>query len=111
MCGRPDGYRAGQVARGNRVNRRAAHAYLAAEGAPIFAATDNAVMARQLTLAWGVIPVLCGSMQGDVSDEAYRIGQMLVDDGSIPKGSVIVLVSITPELARGSSNFLKLQRV
>ena len=79
--------------------------------APIFAATDNAVMARQLTLAWGVIPVLCGSMQGDVSDEAYRIGQMLVDDGSIPKGSVIVLVSITPELARGSSNFLKLQRV
>ena len=79
--------------------------------APIFAATDNAVMARQLTLAWGVIPVLCGSMQGDVSDEAYRIGQMLVDEGSIPKGSVIVLVSITPELTRGSSNFLKVQRV
>ena len=80
--------------------------------APVFAATDNAVMARQLTLAWGVIPVLCGPMQGDVSDEAaHRIGRMLVDEGSIPKGSVIVLVSITPELARGSSNFLKLQRV
>jgi len=79
--------------------------------APIYAATDDAVMARRLTLAWGVIPVLCGPMQGDVSDEANRIGRMLVDEGSIPKGSVIVLVSITPELARGSSNFLKLQRV
>lgn len=79
--------------------------------APIFAATDNPVMARQLTLAWGVIPVLCPAILGDVSEEANRIGRMLVDDGSIPRGSVIVLVSITPELARGPSNFLKLQRV
>jgi pyruvate kinase len=79
--------------------------------APIFAATDDLLMARRLTLAWGVVPVLCAPMQGDVSEEANRIGQMLVDDGSIPRGSVIVLVSITPELARGSSNFLKVQRV
>ena len=79
--------------------------------APIFAATDNPVMARQLTLTWGVIPVLCADIRGDVSEEANRIGQALVDEGSIPRGSVIVLVSITPELARGPSNFLKLQRV
>lgn len=79
--------------------------------APIFAATDDPVMARRLTLVWGVTPVLCPAILGDVSEEANRIGRMLVDDGAIPRGSVIVLVSITPELARGPSNFLKLQRV
>ena len=78
---------------------------------PIFAATDNAAIARQLNLAWGVVPVLCTDIGRDVSEEANRIGDMLVQDGSIPGGSVIVLVSITPELARGSSNFLKMQRV
>jgi hypothetical protein len=36
---------------------------------------------------------------------------MLVDRGAIPHGSAIVLVSITPDLARGPSNFLKIQRV
>ena len=79
--------------------------------APIFAATDNAAMARQLKLAWGVVPVLCTDIGRDVSEEANRIGDMLVQNGSIPRGSVIVLVSITPELARGPSNFLKMQRV
>ena len=79
--------------------------------APIFAATDHPVMARQLKLAWGVVPVLCTDIGRDVSEEANRIGDMLVENGSIPRGSAIVLVSITPEMARGPSNFLKLQRV
>ena len=79
--------------------------------APIFAATDNPVMARRLNLAWGVVPVLCTDIGRDVSEEANRIGDMLVQNGAIPRGSHIVLVSITPELARGPSNFLKMQRV
>jgi pyruvate kinase len=77
--------------------------------APIFAATDQAEMARRLALAWGVVPVLA-DLGGDVTDAASRIGQMLVAAGSVPAGSTIVLVSITPDLARGPSNFLKLQR-
>jgi pyruvate kinase len=79
--------------------------------APVFAATDNPTMARRFALVWGAIPVLCTELVGDVSEAANRIGQMLVDEGAIPHGSVIVLVSITPDLARGPSNFLKLQRV
>ena len=78
--------------------------------APIFAATDNADVARRLALAWGVVPVLT-DLTGDVTDAASRIGQMLVDRGAMSEGSVIVLVSITPDLSRGPSNFLKLQRV
>ena len=78
--------------------------------APIFAATDRSDVARRLTLAWGVVPVVA-DLEGDVTEAASRIGQMLVARGAIPDGSVIVLVSITPDLAPGPSNFLKLQRV
>jgi pyruvate kinase len=78
--------------------------------APIFGASDNLEVIRRLTLAWGVVPVLA-DLTGDVTDAASRLGQMLVDRGAIPHGSVIVLVSITPDLAPGPSNFLKLQEV
>lgn len=77
---------------------------------PIYAATDQPEMSRRLSLAWGVVPILA-DLSGDLSEAAGRIGEMLVARGSIPAASVIVLVSITPDLARGPSNFLKLQRV
>ena len=77
---------------------------------PIYAATDKLEMSRRLALAWGVVPVLA-DLGGDVSEAASRIGEMLVTRGSIPASSAIVLVSITPDLARGPSNFLKLQKI
>ena len=52
-------------------------------------------------------PVLV-ELTGDVTDAATRIGEMLVARGAIPASSVIVLVSISPDLAREPSNFLKL---
>jgi hypothetical protein len=63
-----------------------------------------------LTLSWGVVPVLA-DLSGDVSEAASSIGGTLVARGSVPAGSVVVLVSITPDLARGPSNFVKVQRV
>ena len=68
------------------------------------------MIARHLTLAWGVVPVL-SDLDGDLTDAASRIGRALVDRGAIARGSVIVLVSITPDLSPGPSNFLKLQKV
>ena len=77
---------------------------------PIYAATDRPEMSRVLSLPWGVVPVLA-DLDGDVSEAANRIGEMLVSRGAVPAGSVVVLVSITPELARGPSNFLKVQKL
>jgi pyruvate kinase len=77
---------------------------------PIFAATDEAHVSRRLALAWGVVPVLT-DLSGDVNVAASRIGSELVVRGDIESGSVIVLVSVTPDLSQGPSNFLKLQRV
>jgi pyruvate kinase len=77
---------------------------------PIYAATDRPEIARRLALVWGVAPVVA-DLSGDISEAANRIGQILVTRGSISPSSVIALVSITPDLARGPSNFLKLERV
>jgi pyruvate kinase len=78
--------------------------------APIYAATDQADIARRLALPWGVVPLLT-DLSGDVNAAATRIGAQLVERGVIPSSSVIVLVSITPDLSPGQSNFLKLLRV
>ncbi len=78
--------------------------------APIYAATDQPAIARRLTLSWGVVPVLT-DLSGDVNEAAVRIGAQLVERGAIPASSVIVIVSITPDLSPGQSNFLKLLRV
>jgi pyruvate kinase len=78
--------------------------------APIYAATDRDDVSRRLALPWGVVPVLT-QLGGDVNEAASRIGAKLVERGTIPPSSVIVLVSVAPELGRGPSNFLKLQRV
>jgi pyruvate kinase len=77
---------------------------------PIYAATDRGDISRRLALAWGVVPVLT-DLAGDVTEAASRIGARLVERDTLPAASVIVLVSITPDLVRGPSNFLKLQRI
>jgi pyruvate kinase len=77
---------------------------------PIFAATDRPDIARRLMLCRSVVPVLA-DLSGDVNEAASRIGADLVARGAIPESSVLVLVSVTPALAKGPSNFLKLQRV
>jgi pyruvate kinase len=76
---------------------------------PIYAATDDSRVQQRLTLSWGVAPVLT-DLSGDLNAAASRIGQALVEHGEIPRASPIVLVSVTPDLAPGPSNFLKLQR-
>ncbi|MEQ1758212.1 MAG: pyruvate kinase [Vicinamibacterales bacterium] len=78
--------------------------------APIYAVTENEVIARRLALVWGVIPLV--TVLGDnVNDTAARVGHELVERGAIAGGSVVVLASISRHLKHDSSNFLKLQRV
>jgi pyruvate kinase len=78
--------------------------------APVFAVTNSPEVSRRLAIYWGVVPLLSG-LEGDVSESAERIGTTLVERGDIEPGSSIVVVSISADLARGASNFLKLQRV
>ena len=77
---------------------------------PIVAVTERDQVARRLMLPWGVLPVVA-DLAGDVGAVADRLGQELVARGVLPANAVIVLVSVTPDLAPGPSNFLKLHRV
>ena len=77
---------------------------------PIIAVTDRDQVARRLMLPWGVLPVVA-DLAGDIGAVADRLGQELVARGVLPGSAVIVLVSVTPDLAPGPSNFLKLHRV
>jgi pyruvate kinase len=77
---------------------------------PIYAATNQPDISRRLALCWGVVPVLT-DLSGDVDSAAARIGGMLVERGAVAPSSVIVLVSISPELRDENANFLRLLRV
>jgi len=72
--------------------------------------TDRDQVARRLMLQWGVLPVVA-DLAGDIGAVADRLGQELVTRGVLPGNAVIVLVSVTPDLAPGPSNFLKLHQI
>jgi pyruvate kinase len=78
--------------------------------APIYAATSSEAIARQLALARGVVPLVC-ELGSDVDESVSHISEMLVTRNFIAPSSVIVVVSISPDLSHGPSNFLKLQRI
>jgi pyruvate kinase len=78
--------------------------------APIFATTSRTEMARRLSLYWGVVPV-CTEIGENVDAAGTLIGQELVARGLVPAGSVVVLVSISPDLSRNDANYLKIQRL
>jgi pyruvate kinase len=78
--------------------------------APIYAATGTAEVARQLALAWGVVPVV-SDLGANVAQALDRITEMLITRSLVAPSSVIVVVSISPDLTQGPSNFLKLQRI
>lgn len=77
---------------------------------PIVAATDRADVARRLSLSWGVTPLVI-DLEGSLDEVACRFGRALVEQGVIPGGSSIVLVSMNPSTGPGPSNFLKIQSV
>jgi pyruvate kinase len=78
--------------------------------APIVATTDRVEMARRLSLYWGVMPV-CTEIGENVDAAGALIGQELVARGLVPAGSVVVLISISPDLTRHDANSLKIQRL
>ena len=78
--------------------------------APIYAATASPAIARQLALMRGVVPLVC-DVGADVDEAVERISDTLWTRSLIPPASVIVVVSISPDLQPGPSNFLKLHRL
>ena len=78
--------------------------------APIYAVTHDEAVSRRLSLWWGVTP-LVASLDGEVSETTRRVSAGLLSRGILPRGSVVVVVSIARALADLPSNFLDLQQI
>jgi len=77
---------------------------------PNVAVTDDERVARRLTLSCWVVPMV-GDLSGDADAIAARVDQELLPRRVLRSGSIVVLVSVTPDPAPGPSNFVKLHRV
>ena len=73
--------------------------------AHLIAATPNARIAAQLSLVWGVTPVVAP----DATSEAVKAS--LLERRLVPPGSTVVFVSMHPELSNEQSNFVHVETV
>lgn len=77
--------------------------------AMIVAATNRADVARALSLWHGVVPVVC-DLTGDMERDIARVVDAAVKATSAPEEATMVVVNMSFDLDRGSSNFVRLRR-
>lgn len=73
--------------------------------APIYAATDSVPVAERLALQWGVVPIVCAV------EDVEQVEKAVARYGSLGTPSVVVFVSVSPDLRDSRSNFLTLRRL
>jgi pyruvate kinase len=71
----------------------------------IIAATPSAAVAGALVLMRGVTPVITPAR------ELEPLERMLIADGLVAAGSVVVFISVSPDLSRLDANYLNVQRI
>lgn len=76
----------------------------------IFAATQQAEVARRLMLYRGVTPVVT-PLGESVDATGAAVSQMLIARGLLQPGDEVVFVSVHEDLSRPAANFIKLHRV
>jgi pyruvate kinase len=77
--------------------------------APIFAASDDDEVARRVAQWWGV-HALVTDLEGDIDRVATRVIEELVAGARLEAGATVVVVNASPDLDRGSANFLRVRR-
>jgi pyruvate kinase len=73
--------------------------------APVLAITERDVVARRLTLWWGVTPVLGHGSSLSAFEATLRTS------GGLAPGATAVFISLSPDLSREDANFLNVQRI
>ncbi len=77
----------------------------------IFAITDRPKIARRLNLIWGVHGVVLENIEEDSDKALKNIQEKLVNSGLIQRGEYIVILAGQPFFARGSTNFIEVEKV
>ena len=76
---------------------------------PVFAATESDVIARQLTIYRGVVPLTTG-IGKNVDTTGTRLKQELSSRGLVPSGSIVVFINANSRLERADQNFVNVQK-
>ena len=77
----------------------------------IVAITDRTKIMRRLNLIWGVHGLVIENLEQD-SDKALKdIQERLIQSGLIQRGEYVVMLAGQPFFARGSTNFIEVEKV
>jgi pyruvate kinase len=77
---------------------------------PVYAFTSSDVVARELSIIYGVHPILSPAFQS-TDEMLHEMERALVETGRVRPGDHIVFVAGQPVGLRGSTNMLKLHRI
>jgi pyruvate kinase len=77
---------------------------------PILAVTEDSRVARRLALWWGVEPVVT-PFREDTDAMVAHTEEVLLREGLVEPGDVVVFTGSSPIIARGRTNFLKVHRI
>jgi len=78
---------------------------------PVIALTLSSKVLRMLNLFWGVRGLVIESLSADSDAALQQIQERLVREGLVRRGDFVVLLAGQPLFARGSTNFIKVERV
>jgi pyruvate kinase len=78
---------------------------------PIIAVTDSGRTLRALSLVWGVRGLVIENLGDDSDSSLVRVQERLVASGLVKRGEYIVLLAGQPFFARGSTNFIKVEKI
>ncbi len=75
----------------------------------IVAVTDNAEIARCLSLWHGIVPMIC-DLGGEIEAVITRVVDAAVKQTHAPDNATMIVVNTSVDLDRGSSNFVRIRR-
>ena len=77
----------------------------------IVAITDRPKILRRLNLIWGVQGIVIGKLEEDSDKALQKIQERLLESGIVQRGEYVVMLAGQPFFARGSTNFIKVEKV
>jgi pyruvate kinase len=77
----------------------------------IIAVTDRVRTLRLLGFVWGVSGIVVDDLSSDSDKALAKIQECLLASGKVERGAYVVLLAGQPFFARGSTNFIKVEKV
>jgi pyruvate kinase len=78
---------------------------------PIIAITDRPKILRRLNLFWGIQGIVMEGLAVNSDEGLQHIQERLVTSGMVSRGDYVVMLAGQPLFARGSTNFIKVEKV